>query len=164
MIKVLDFRGVFYEHNSDFWVADEIEGNRNVTSELRTFANQKVRLIAHHLPQQPHDHSRWGGGCCMLENTGFCHFGHHVQRNNLYTFDGVGVFRTDWHLDGYDYVCRPSFLVGHRSQVLISRLLDLEDLGSKIKSFDPSNLEGASMDELEERLKSLRDFMVEIGG
>jgi len=49
--------------------------------------------------------------------------------------------------------------VGHRSQIVITSIPDLDELDEKVKSFDPSNIENPTLENLTERLGELRVFM-----
>ena len=167
-LKVLDFLGVFYRDGDDLKVADEFEGDKSVTESLAKYVGQEIRLIAHHRPHEPIDESRWGGGCCHLENTGHCHFGHHENEQNLYTFNAVGVLRVEgprWYLDPKDEdskECLVEFLSGHRAQIIVTTIPDMSKIEEKVKSFDPSNIENATLDELTEKLSEMRDYLAEI--
>lgn len=167
-LKITDVLGVFYREDGRLMVADEFEGVRDVDDVLGRFEGHEVRVVAHHRPHEPHDKERWGGGCCVLENTGRCHFGHHENPHNIYTFNGVGSLRSDgprWLLDpkeGDALDCRVGFLEGHRSQLVVTSIPDLEQIDEKVKSFDPSNLEAATLEDLTDRLSEMRDYIAEI--
>jgi len=166
-LKVVDVLGVFYREDGRLMVADEFEGARDVDAVLRKFGDREVRVLAHHRPHEPHDGARWGGGCCVLENSGRCHFGHHERPDALYTFNGVGTLRADgerWVLDGDgDPVdCRLGFLEGHRAQIVVTSIPNLEQIDETVRSFDPSNLENATLDELTEQLADMRDYLADL--
>jgi len=167
-LKIVDVLGVFYREGERLMAADEFEGVQDVDEVLGRFVGHEVRVIAHHRPQEPHDNNRWGGGCCVLENTGFCQFGHHDNPRNLYTFNGVGVLRAEgvrWCLDpkeGEPLDCRMGFLEGHRSQIVVTSIPDLEEVEKKVRSFDPSNLENATLEDLSDTLAEMRDYIAEI--
>lgn len=166
-LKVVDFLGVFYREEGRLMVADEYEGGRDVGAELDAYVGREVRLLAHHRPQEPHDEARWGGGCCLLEPGGRCHFGHHDDPRRLFTFNSVGVLRRPdgrWILEREDeqVECLVDMLVGHRSQVVVTTIPDLEGIDEKVKSFDPSSLEGATLEEMSEKLTEMREFLAEI--
>lgn len=167
-LKVVDLLGVFYEAEGRLMLADEFEGNVDVQEKLEPLIGQEVRFLAHHRPADPPIEGRWGGGCCHLENTGKCHWGHHDQPDSLFTFNSKGVLRVEdekWHLEKedntkLDIVVR--FLVGHRSQIVVTSIPDLSQIDEKIRSFDPSQLEGASIEELGDKLKQMRDYLEEL--
>jgi hypothetical protein len=168
-LKVKDFLGVFYREDGRLMVADEFEGARNVDEEISRYADMEVRLVVHHRPVEPPDDARWGGGCCMLESSGHCHFGHHEDPRSAFQFNAKGVLGVEedgrWFLsqeDGTRNECIVEFLVGHRSQIIVTTIPDLESLDEKVKSFDPSKTEGKTIDELTEQLTDMRDLLSEI--
>jgi hypothetical protein len=167
-LKVKDFLGVFYREDRRLMLADEFEGLRDVEEEISTYVGQKVRLLAHHRPLEPVDDSRWGGGCCMLENSGHCHFGHHRDPRSAFQFNSVGVLRVDgerWYLDpdsGDAVECPVDFLLGHRSQIVVTTIPDTEALDEKIRELDPSSAEGKTIEELSDQLTKTRDLLAEI--
>lgn len=165
-LKVLDLLGVFYEENGRIMVADEYDGTRDVIEDLSPYFGQTFRLLAHHRPTEPVDNTRWGGGCCLYESSGFCPFGHHANPQHLYTFQAVGVLEcggdTIRVVGEETKTPELAYLVGHRSQIVMINRPDMGDIDEKVKSFDPSGLENASVDELIERASALRDFITEI--
>jgi hypothetical protein len=168
-LKIVDILGVFYREDGCLMAADEFEGARDVDAVLREFDGIHVRVLAHHRPHEPHDKARWGGGCCVLENSGSCHFGHHERPDAIYTFNGVGRLRSDgerWVLDPLDegdvQDCRVGLLVGHRSQIVVTSIPDFDQIDEKVKSFDPSDLEDATLEDLTDRLGEMRDYLAEL--
>lgn len=167
-LKVVDALGAFYRDAGRLMVADEFEGTRDVDEILRRFEGHEVRLLAHHRPPDFPLRDRWGAGCCLLENTGRCHYGHHDDPRLLFTFNAAGVLRRegdDWVVeksDGERLRAHVNFLVGHRSQIVVTSMPDLEGIDEKIRSFDPSNLDPSNLDELTGRLQELRDFLQQV--
>lgn len=116
---------------------------------------------------EPVDENRWGGGCCVLENSGHCHFGHHEDPRKAFVFNVSGVLRVEdgrWYLDREDdqVECLVEFLVGHRSQIIVTTVPDLEALEEKVRSLDPSRSEAKTIDELTDQLTEMRDTLTEI--
>lgn len=175
-LRVRDFLGVFYREDGRLMVADEFEGARDVEEEMSSFVGPQVRLVVHHRPVEPIDHSRWGGGCCFLEASGFCSFGHHQNPESLYTFSSRGVLRVEgdkWVLnrgpDKDEIEVPTEFLVGHRSQVLVSTVLDeeaikskMKDFESRIEDFESQDHQSKKIDDLSAQLTEMRDFLNEI--
>jgi len=164
-LQVVDLLGVFYEKDGKIMVADEFDGTVDVIDALWPIRNNQLRLLAHHRPTEPMDRNRWGGGCCHLENTGECPFGHSEKPFDLYTFNQVGLLRVegtkifiDTPEGEINEVCF-DFLAGHRSQIVASSIPNLEGLDEKVKSFDPSNIENPTIENLTERLSELREFL-----
>lgn len=167
-LKVKDFLGVFYREDRRLMLADEFEGSRDVDAEIRAYVGQEIRLVAHHRPLEPVDDSRWGGGCCMLENLGHCHFGHHEDPRRAFTFNSKGVLRVGddgrWILERDDdqVECLVEALVGHRSQIVVTTVPDIEALDEKVKSFDPSKTNPQTLHELTDQISQMRDTIAEI--
>lgn len=162
-LKLVDFLGVFYQDaEGRLMVADELEGARDVVVELAHLAGREVRFLAHHRPLEPPDRQRWGGGCCFHEPAGQCPFGHHNDPLGLYTFNQAGRLTLEEGIQVGGVEVLTKFLPGHRSQVVVTSFPDIREIDEKIRSFDPSKFEGASFDELTEKLAELRDFMTEI--
>ena len=166
-LKVKDFLGVFYREDRRLMLADEFDGVRDVDAELASYEGQQIRLLAHHRPLEPEDNSRWGGGCCMLESSGHCHFGHHEDPRRAFTFNSKGVLRgreDRWYLkrEEDETECLVDCLIGHRSQIIITTVPDLEGLEEKVKSFDPSTTKPETLDEMTEQISKMRDALTEI--
>ena len=167
-LEVVNLIGVFYWEGDRLMVADEFDGSRDVGHDLEALVGHEIRLLAHHRPVEPINKSRWGGGCCFLENTGECHFGHETNPGNLYTFNGVGVLRIEgprFFLDAEGYEpkeCTLRFLTGHRSQIVVTSIPDMDGISEKVRGFDPSNIKEPTLDNLTERLTEMRDFILEL--
>jgi hypothetical protein len=167
-LQVVDLIGVFYEQEGRLWVADEFDGALDVFEALAPVMNGEMRLLAHHRPVEPMVKERWGGGCCFLENIGHCPFGHHENPLDLYTFNSVGSLRVEGMKvfidtrEGKTEECLIGFLAGHRSQIVATSIPNLEELDEKVKSFDPSNIENPTLENLTERLSELREFMSKV--
>jgi hypothetical protein len=166
-LQVKDFLGVFYREDRRLMVADEFEGARDVDAELRAYAGQEIRLVAHHRPLEPVDESRWGGGCCMLEGTGRCHFGHHEDPRRAFVFNARGVLRERddlWVLEqeNEELECLVECLVGHRSQIIVVTVPDVETLEERIQGVQDDSPEGKTIDELRQQITETRDLLTEI--
>jgi len=166
-LQVLDLIGVFYKDGERLMVADEFDGARDVLEALEPVVGVEVRLLAHHRPKDPPDKDRWGGGCCFLENTGHCHFGHHENPQSLFTFNLVGVLRVEGSMlfideDGKATTCVTEVLTGHRSQIIVTSIPNLDEIDAKVKSFDPSNIENPTLENLTERLSEMREYLFEL--
>lgn len=164
-LQIVDLIGVFYEENGRLMVADEFDGAQDVVKVLEAVMDQDLRLLAHHRPVEPPNKDRWGGGCCFLEGSGECLFGHHEKPRDLYTFNAVGTLRVEGMKmfidtrDGETKECFVGFLTGHRSQIIVTSIPNLEEMDEKVKSFDPSNIENPTLENLTERLSDLREFL-----
>jgi hypothetical protein len=167
-LRVVDVLGVFYrEQDGSLMVADEFEGTRDVGQILVDFVDQRVQFMAHHLPVEPHDLSRWGGGSCLFERAGHCHFGHHETPQQLFTVQASGVLRRDasgWSIEQDDNMLelRLEFLVGHRSQILVLRPPDVGGLGKRVSTVQGDALEGMTIEQLSAKMQETRDLLVTI--
>lgn len=162
-LRVVDVLGTFYRENGRLLVADEFEGVRDVDAMLADFVDMQVRILAHHRPREPHDSARWGGGCCYLENTGQCHFGHHEDPSRLFVFDGGGILKFlagRWKLD--DTEMWLDALLGHRSQIVVMTAPDVDVISEGVAALDPDNMTNPTLDDLLERLRQTRDFVEQI--
>lgn len=147
-------------------VADEFEGTRDVGTLLTKFVGQRVQLMAHHRPTEPHDPTRWGGGCCLFERAGHCPFGHHDAPQQLFAVQLSGVLRRDqgaWSVerDVDTFELHLDFLVGHRGQILVLRPANLAEIDDKVASLQGS-LENLSVEQLASKLNETRDLLTEI--
>lgn len=166
-LKVVDVLGVFYRDSLRLMVADEFEGTRDVDVILAAFEGQVVRLLVHHRPASPPDRTRWGGGCCLLENTGWCPFGHHEDTQRVFFFNCAGELQRrpgGWQIQAGGEILEVPLecLVAHRGQIIVVRTPDMDSIQRKVDGLDPSNLENASIDELYTRLNDIRNALTDI--
>lgn len=164
-LQVVDLIGVFYEEDGRLMVADEFDGAQDVLKVFEPLEGQQLRLLAHHRPIEPMDKERWGGGCCFFEKYGQCPFGHHEKPLDLYSFNAVGNLRVEGMRMLIDTPEEDTsevlvnLLTGHRSQIVVTSIPNLEDLAEKVKSFDPSNIKNPTFEDLTDRLSELRNFL-----
>lgn len=166
-LKIVDVLGVFYrEADGTLMVADEFEGTRDVETILRKFVGEHVRILAHHLPTQPHDSSRWGGGSCLFEAAGHCPFGHHEDPRQLFTLSVSGQLSEDggWCAKMGDDVAglHLNLLVGHRSQLVLVRPADVAAIDERIRNVHEGDPKDLTMDELLTKLTDARDLLADI--
>lgn len=166
-LQVKDFLGVFYREDRRLMVADEFEGTRDVGAELRQYLGKEIRLIAHHRPFEPVNVNEWGGGCCMFENVGYCPFGHHEDSRRAFSFNVCGVLREQddqWFLEQEteQVECFMEFLVGHRSQIIITTVPDLASLEERIAAVTSDSPEGKTIEEIQQQITKTRDLLLEI--
>lgn len=159
-LKVLS--GVFYDENDTLMVADDTLGAMSVRAALEPLLGRSVVLVAHHCPPDPPDPARWGGGSCLLEGAGHCHAGHHERPGWLYEGKHRGTLvyeatSNEWFTEheGKRLKIYLDFLVGHRSQIVVSALPSVEDLQGKIKA----EMENPTIDGLQARIAEMRDLL-----
>lgn len=152
-MRVVLLEGVFDQDLS-------VDG-RSVAEALSQFVGTRIRLAAHHLPADPVDPTRWGGGSCMYQ-PGPCLYGHHVDPTRMFSYVGDGVLGRDrewWTVTRFDGgVDRPdlSVLAGHQGRVAIATVFDVEAMRDAVSStFDGVDL-GVRAEELRSVLERLR--------
>lgn len=168
-MEICNLLGVFYEADGVLRVSDEHEGALDVDTVLAAVKGTEVHVLAHHRPPDPPLKDKWGVGSCYLEGQGHCHCGHHDRPQWIYTFNAVGVLQTDdegWVVqtpDGENHTIRTDWLVGHRSQLVVVSMPDLEKMAEEVRSFDPSNLGAdARVADLQQRATEIRDYLEEL--
>jgi hypothetical protein len=135
-----------------------------VIGELTPLLGQQVRLAAHHLPSDPIDPTRWGGGSCAYQTAGVCPYGHHQDSTRMYSFSGEGVLGqgpggSGWTLtrfDGVQLQVGLGFLEGHRGRVACAPLFDVEAMRDAVVSSGMGADLGVRADELRSMLERLR--------
>ena len=132
-----------------------------VVDALAQFVGERVRLAAHHLPSDPVDPTRWGGGSCTYQ-PGPCPFGHHVDPTRMYSVTAEGVLGRDgdaWTLarfDGTTVSVGLDALVGHRGRVACAPMFDVEAMRDSVLSSGVDGDLGVKVDELRSVLDRLR--------
>lgn len=132
-----------------------------VADALVQFVGERVRLAAHHLPSDPIDPTRWGGGSCTYQ-PGLCPFGHHAYPTRMYSFSAEGILGRDgdaWTLTRFDGTVVPiglEALVGHRGRVACAPVFDVEAMRDSVVSSGIDGDIGIKVDELRAVLERLR--------
>ena len=105
----------------------------------------------------------------MLENIGYCSFGHHDDPSRAFAFNCSGDLRQTpegWVLQNQNelipIVLDP--MIAHRSQIIILKPFDMDRVDEEIRRLDPSTLESGSVEELSTRLRDIREFITTIQG
>ena len=160
MLHVLS--GVFYMQDGDLWVADEQDGARLVNEVLGAAEDEEVHVVVHHHPPDPPLRDQPGGGCCY--HKGHCPFGHHEYPDRLYEIHGSGTvsltdtgFQVTREVNG-EYVAtlvEYGFLVGHRAQIVVTALPEVEQLKDDMKE----TMENPTIEGLQARMTQLRDLL-----
>jgi len=133
----------------------------SVNEALSGFVGSRVRLSAHHLPVEPIDPTRWGGGSCTYE-PGPCPFGHHTDPTRMFSYTGEGVLDRDgntWTVTRFDGTVDRvdlSALVGHRGRVAAAPVLDIEAMRDAVTASGIGSDLGVRADELRQVLERLR--------
>jgi hypothetical protein len=132
-----------------------------VADALAQFIGERVRLAAHHLPADPIDPTRWGGGSCTYQ-PGPCPFGHHADPTRMYSVTAEGVLSKDgnaWTLtrfDGTTVFVGLDALIGHRGRVACAPMFDVEAMRDSVMSSGSTRNIGVKIDELRNVLERLR--------
>lgn len=135
-----------------------------VAGELTPLLGQQVRFAAHHLPSDPIDPTRWGGGSCAYQASGVCPYGHHQDPTRMYSFSGEGVLGQEpggssWTLtrfDGTTVQVNLGFLEGHRGRVACAPLFSVDAMRDAVVSSGIGADLGVRADELRSVLERLR--------
>lgn len=117
--------GLFHHKRGDtLWCTDDSGEDFYVARELATLVNQDVMLAMYHLPPDPPDPAKWGGGCCTWQEKGVCPAGHHEHPDRLLVFSATGMLiqrePSAWFIrTGQDMTALPlNMLAGHRSRIV----------------------------------------------
>jgi len=164
--RALLVEGVFYKTDSRLLCASD-RGVVDVNAMLSPLQGQRVRLAAHHLPPNPPDPTKWGGGCCLWEQTGRCPAGHHARPTWLFNLSHEGILVQDgatWVVESFDGTRTPfrleEMLVGHQARVAAATVLDLEKMRDALGAAGGSD----EVESLVERANDLHDLLSRIRG
>ena len=149
------------ESGDDLFVQSD-RGRSSVSEHLVPMLGQQVRLAAHHLPSNPINPARWGGGSCEHQG-GICPFGHHQDPTRMYSFAGEGVLKRSHHgkwllstFEGQLLVPQLDDLCGHWGRVACVSVTAVERMRDVVaKSGLDANL-GVRASELKDLLSRLR--------
>lgn len=175
-LRVASVLGVFYRENGALFddgrqpvlmVADESDGTLSVDQLLQRFVGEVVQVVAHHLPLEPHDTTRWGGGSCLFEKAGHCPFGHHEQPGLLFTFAASGrleLTEEGWALSSEERSLNINLhhLIGHRGQVIVLHVPSLGEIEERARKVHEGNPETMSLEELSSKLHDARDLLLTV--
>lgn len=133
---------------------------------LLPFAGQRVRFAAHHLPASPIDPTRWGGGGCTWQASGFCPAGHHVRPTWLYNVTCEGVLDRDvaggWYVEKGDgsrvALALWDNLRGHAGRVAVATTATVEAMRDGVVVSQVEAV-GRRVDDLRDLMGSLRDVV-----
>lgn len=164
--RIVLLEGLFYISDEDgFYVQTDNDSKpASVKEYLKPLIGEDVLFVAHHHPKEPLDESRWGGGCCMWENTQACPAGHHENRAFLFNFSENGVLQCDdggWSIGGR-YV-NFGMLNGHYSRlVAITKF----DAGSFSSVLDVESIDDLSnhAEQMKDMISGLKDFLNQMKG
>lgn len=133
----------------------------SVADVLTDFIGSRVRIAAHHLPSDPIDPTRWGGGSCTY-GPGPCPFGHHTDPTRMFSYAGEGVLGRDgaaWTIARFDGTVDRvdlSPLIGHQGRVVAAQVIDLESMRDAVAAAGIGPELGVRADELRQVLERLR--------
>lgn len=153
--------GVFYMDDADLMVADEENGAVRISDALSEVKGKLVSFVAHHCPPDPPDESRWGGGSCLLERTGYCPAGHHERPRWLYEHSATGRLEeseSGWWLTkpgGERVQVVLSLLVGHHGQVVVTALPDIESLQGEVQE----EMKNPTIEGIQDKIEKMRNLL-----
>lgn len=144
-------------------------GVRSVYDTLRPLVGQHVYFAVHHVPSDPVDVARWGGGSCLWQPAARCPFGHHEHPTRLFnlTAQGTLVYDLDhaartggwWVLlsDGSKVILPlVSFLPGHSARIAACSVVAAEQMR------DVAMAAGMDVVRLGQRVTELRDLVADL--
>jgi hypothetical protein len=136
----------------------------DVSALLATLIGDEIHLAIHYVPPMPPDMTKWGGGCCNYQISGFCPAGHHTDPYRLLNVHGQGVLRfnahTGWCLEKFDG-SRQEFpiklLVGHHARLVAATVFDVEKMRDSISPMDMDQVDCLGV-----KAESLQDILVQL--
>ncbi len=163
-----DSRGVELPDYRDLLVQTPT-GVRSAFATLRTLVGERVYLATHHVPSDPIDPTRWGGGSCHWQPAGICPFGHHNVPTRLFnlTAQGVLVYDLDhalktggWSVVGADgsHTILPLVLAlpGHDGRLACATVMVAEQMR------DAAMSAGLDVESLGKRTTDLRNLVADL--
>jgi hypothetical protein len=133
-----------------------------IDEQLSKFENRKVRLAAHHLPADPIDPTRWGGGSCLWQRTiSDCPAGHQHRPTWLYnqSVEGIlqqqsaGVWRVlqaNGDIVVFDLI---TYLVGHNARIACASTAIVENMRDMFPG------KSTSVDAIGHQVSDLKDLL-----
>lgn len=163
-----DFRTVLIE--GDFYEeGDTIKARSrgqivDVGGILAPLVGEEIQMAIHYVPPNPPDPTKWGGGCCNLQETGKCPAGHDQDPYRILNVHGQGVFRCDptssrcpWWLEKFDGT-RQDFplylLIGHHARLVAATVFDVERMRDSIGPDAAEKVENMGV-----RVENLKDIL-----
>ncbi len=168
-----DFRtilaeGDFYEE--DGLVKVQCRGQVvSVTELLTPLLGEDIQLAIHYVPTEHPDATKWGGGCCHYQDSGFCPAGHHEDPYRILNVHGQGVLRRDsegWWLEKFDGG-RQDFpvelLAGHHARLAAATMFDVGKMRDALKPEDLAKVEdlGVRATQLQDIITQMKKFSEE---
>lgn len=145
--RAILLEGVFYQRDGVLYCASD-KGEQPVWANIEPMLGTRIRIAAHHLPPNPPDPNRWGGGCCLWESVGYCPAGHHTAPMSLHNFSEEGVLRQEgavWSLldfRGHEHALdMVRWLNGHHARIAAATLLDVEQMRESLDSLSVDSLD-----------------------
>jgi len=155
--------GLFYQASGQVCVQGVSGSPSNLVEMLAPFEGQRVRLVAHHQPPTPIEHTRWGGGCCRWQPAD-CPAGHHLNPAYLFCFSGIGVLTRvpeGWQVQAAEKTETLSMtsLIGHAARMVL--VSDMEPPVGGSTDPDLSRLLelGDQVEDLKRCIANLRGFL-----
>lgn len=165
-----DSKGRLRPEVTDLQVITPGGAKKSVYATLRPLVGQRVYFAGHHVPPNPPDPARWGGGACYWQPAALCPFGHHKNPHRLFnlTAQGVLVYDLDFesasggwwiHADDGGKVILPlsMALPGHAGRVLGATDMSVEQMR------DAAMKGGINVEGLGQRITDLQDLLGELG-
>lgn len=152
--------GLFFLTEEHDLLVQTTAGVQSVYTALRPLVGQQVYVTVHHVPSDPVDGSRWGGGSCFWQPAR-CPFGHHERPASLFNLVIQGTLYPpgDWHVGCADgstvYLHLAAYLPGHTARIAVATAMTAEQMRETAA--------GVGVESLGQRVADLRDLVGDLG-
>lgn len=116
---------------------------------LKPLLGEEVQIAIHFVPSENPDLTKWGGGCCNLQESGFCPAGHHKDPYRILNEHGQGVLNLDsdgrWWLQKFDGTRQTidiGLLAGHHARLVAATVFDVEKMRDSLSPEAMEQVEG----------------------
>jgi hypothetical protein len=161
-LRTLLIEGLWYKQDNVLKVCRKDGDAIDVEESLKPMEGLSVLVSLHHLPPNPVEIDKWGGGCCHWEALGKCPAGHHSIPDKIFTLSGQGVLvkgENEWFFekDGARTQIPLQFLEGHDARLVLVTTLKPTELVEKPITPDSVESLGFQISNLKDMLHQLQE-------